>query len=114
MPAKQPQSPGKKLQKKGKGHEKSKSYQPLGTNPNQASLLSQSSSSRKAESFFLVALTVGIPGRNDFMIGDFAGIKHHINIMGFAEKDFFRSTVNLGPILHDINPPRHQDSSRAF
>ncbi|CZT03753.1 uncharacterized protein RCO7_07590 [Rhynchosporium graminicola] len=72
MPAKQPQSPGKKLQKKGKGHEKSKSYQPLGTNPNQASLLSQSSSSRKAESFLLVALTVGIPGRNDFMIGDFA------------------------------------------
>ncbi|CZT08217.1 uncharacterized protein RAG0_13365 [Rhynchosporium agropyri] len=96
MPPKQPQSPGRKLQKKAKGHEKSKSYQSPGTNPNQASLLSQSSSSRKAESFLLVALTVGIPGRNDFMIGDFAGIKHHMNIMGFEEKDFFWSTVNLG------------------
>ncbi|KAL2067242.1 hypothetical protein VTL71DRAFT_1666 [Oculimacula yallundae] len=95
MPPKS-RSPQKLQKKQGKGGKKQ--YRPLGQNPSQASLMSQSSSSRKPRSFLLVVLAVKVSeprSHNDFMIGDFAGIKYHMNMMGFEDDKFFWSTVNL-------------------
>ncbi|KAK0117820.1 hypothetical protein ONS95_012145 [Cadophora gregata] len=96
MPPK-PQSP-RKLQKK-KANDGKKVYPPLGQgDSSKASLLSQNSQARIPRAFLLVTLaikTTNTRSSNDFMIGDFAGIKYHLNIMGFEDKQFFLSTVNL-------------------
>lgn len=60
------------------------------------SLVSENSATAKPNVKLLVILAVDptLQG-NDFMIGDFAGLKYHLNKMGWINKEHFWSTVDL-------------------
>lgn len=90
---------GNKLQKPQKGAGQSgssrKPIPDLSANLSNMSLLSENSQKRREKSWLLVALTVDNRMHNNFMIGDFAGIKYHLNLMGLHDKEHFWSTINL-------------------
>jgi hypothetical protein len=85
-----PKGSSNKLQKGQKGKEP---YAGLAASVSKMSVTSQT---RGPKTHFLVVLGIKNIHGSDFMIGDFAGIKYYLDLMGLQDKKSFWSTIDLG------------------
>jgi hypothetical protein len=84
-----------KLQKSPPKNPSKKPYSNL-SSQSQASLFSQNSQKRPPKTSVLVILAVNNGySLNEFMIGDFAGIRYLLNRMGWTNSDHFWTTIDL-------------------
>ncbi|PMD35137.1 hypothetical protein L207DRAFT_637535 [Hyaloscypha variabilis F] len=78
-----------------------KNLQPYADLAASVSKMSITSQKRAPKTHFRVILAVPEWYKNEFMIGDFVGIKYYLNLMGLWDRETFWSTINIHQYLNE-------------